>query len=38
MSLVDTDTLVELEQRAAAQGTDPNAVAADALRAGAHAA
>jgi hypothetical protein len=35
---VDTDTLVELEQRAAAQGTDLNAVAADALRAGAHAA
>lgn len=34
---VDPDTLHELEQRAAAQGTDLNAVAADALRAGAHA-
>lgn len=35
---VDPDTLHELEQRAAAQGTDLNAAAADALRAGAHAA
>jgi hypothetical protein len=32
---VDSDTLSELEQRAAAEGTDLNAVAADALRAGA---
>ena len=35
---VDADTLRELEQRAAAKGTDLNAAAADALRAGAHAA
>jgi hypothetical protein len=35
---VDPQTLHELEQRAAAQGTDLNAVAADALRAGARAA
>jgi hypothetical protein len=35
---VDPDTLNELEQRAAARGTDLAAVAADALRAGAHAA
>jgi hypothetical protein len=35
---VDADTLHELEQRAAATGTDLNAAAADALRAGAHAA
>ena len=35
---VDADTLHELEQRAAANGTDLNAAAADALRAGAHAA
>jgi hypothetical protein len=35
---VDADTLHELEQRAAASGTDLNAAAADALRAGAHAA
>lgn len=35
---VDADTLHELEQRAAAKGTDLNAAAADALRAGAHAA
>ncbi len=35
---VDPPTLHELEQRAAAQGTDLNAVAADALRAGANAA
>jgi len=35
---VDPQTLHELEQRAAAQGTDLNAVAADALRAGTHAA
>jgi hypothetical protein len=35
---VDPETLHELEQRAAAEGTDLNAVAADALRAGARAA
>lgn len=35
---VDAATLHELEQRAAAKGTDLNAAAADALRAGAHAA
>jgi len=35
---VDADTLHELEQRAAARGTDLNAAAADALRAGTHAA
>lgn len=35
---VDVDTLHELEQRAAAQGTDVNAIAAEALRAGARAA
>jgi len=35
---VDPDTLHELEQRAAAQGTDLNVAAASALRAGAHAA
>ena len=35
---VDPQTLHELERRAAGQGTDLNAVAADALRAGAHAA
>lgn len=35
---VDAHTLHELEQRAAAGGTDLNAAAADALRAGAHAA
>jgi hypothetical protein len=35
---VDPATLQELEQRAAAQGTDLNVVAADALRTGAHAA
>lgn len=35
---VDPDTLHELEQRAAARGTDLNVAAADALRAGAHAA
>jgi len=35
---VDPRTLHELEQRAAAKGTDLNAVAADALRAGANAA
>ena len=35
---VDPKTLLELEQRAAAEGTDLNVVAADALRAGAHAA
>jgi hypothetical protein len=35
---VDPDTLHELEQRAAAQGTDVSAAAAEALRAGAHAA
>ena len=34
---VDADTLHELEQRAAAKGTDLSAAAADALRAGAHA-
>ena len=34
---VDADTMHELEQRAAANGTDLNAAAADALRAGAHA-
>jgi len=33
---VDSETLQELEQRAAADGTDLNAAAADALRAGAH--
>ncbi len=33
---VDSETLQELEQRAAADGTDLNATAADALRAGAH--
>jgi hypothetical protein len=35
---VDSDTLHELEQRAAALGTDLSAAAAHALRAGAHAA
>lgn len=35
---VDAETLQELEQKAAAQHTDLNAVAARALRAGAHAA
>lgn len=35
---VDSKTLQELEQRAAAEGTDLNAAAANALRAGAHAA
>ena len=35
---IDAETLHELEQRAAATGTDLNAAAADALRAGAHAA
>ena len=35
---VDADTLHELEQRAAATGTDLSAAAANALRAGAHAA
>jgi len=35
---VDAETLHELEQRAAAQGTGLNAAAADALRAGARAA
>lgn len=35
---VDADTLHELEERAAAAGTDLSAAAADALRAGAHAA
>jgi len=35
---VDPQTLHELEQRAAAQGTDLSAAAAAALRAGAHAA
>jgi hypothetical protein len=35
---VDADTLHELEQRAAANGTDLSAAAADALRVGAHAA
>ena len=35
---VDPETLHELEQQAASQGTDLNVVAADALRAGAHAA
>ena len=35
---VDPDTLHELEQRAAATGTDLSAATADALRAGAHAA
>ena len=35
---VDPDTLHELEQRAAAQGTDVSVAAAEALRAGAHAA
>lgn len=33
---VDPDTLHELEQRAAAQGTDVSVAAAEALRAGAH--
>jgi hypothetical protein len=35
---VDSETLLELERRAAARGTDINAVAASALRAGARAA
>jgi len=35
--VVDAETLHELELRAAAQGTDLNAAAAGALRAGAHA-
>jgi hypothetical protein len=35
---VDVDTLHELERRAAAQGTDLNSMAAEALRAGARAA
>jgi hypothetical protein len=35
---VDAATLHELEQRAAAKGTDLTAAAAEALRAGAHAA
>jgi hypothetical protein len=35
---VDPDTLHELELRAAAQGTDVSVAAAEALRAGAHAA
>jgi hypothetical protein len=35
---VDAQTLHELAQRATAQGTDLNASATDALRAGAHAA
>jgi hypothetical protein len=35
---VDPDTLHELEQRAAAQGTELDVVAADALRSGARAA
>ena len=35
---VDADTLHELEQRAAAKGTDLSTAAAAALRAGAHAA
>jgi hypothetical protein len=35
---VDADTLHELEQRASTTGTDLNSAAADALRAGAHAA
>lgn len=35
---VDAETLLELEQRAAANGTDLSAAAAEALRAGAHAA
>lgn len=35
---VDPDTLHELEQRAAAQGTDVSVAAAEVLRAGAHAA
>ncbi len=35
---VDPQTLHELEQQASARGTDLNAVAADALRAGANAA
>jgi hypothetical protein len=34
---VDPPTLRELQQRAAAEGTDLGSVAADALRAGAHA-
>ncbi len=33
---VDPETLQELEQRAAADGTDLNAAAAEALRVGAH--
>jgi len=36
--VVDAETLHELEVRAAAEGTDLAAAAADALRAGAHAA
>lgn len=36
--LVDADTLHELERRAASEGTDLNAAAEGALRAGAHAA
>ncbi len=36
--VVDAETLQELELRAAAEGTDLNAAAAGALRAGAHAA
>lgn len=35
---VDAETLHELEQRAATKGTDLSSAAADALRAGAHAA
>ncbi len=35
---VDAQTLHDLQQRAVAQGTDLNAAAAEALRAGAHAA
>lgn len=35
---VDSQTLNELQQRAATEGSDLNSVAADALRAGAHAA
>jgi hypothetical protein len=35
---IDPDTLHELQERAAAQGADLSAVAADALRAGARAA
>jgi hypothetical protein len=37
-SVVDSETLHALELRAAVQGTDLNAAAAGALRAGAHAA